>query len=262
MIPLVAVAHGSRDPRSAATVRALTALVRERSGLDVREAFLDLSEPRLIDVLRALHREGHRRVVVAPLLLGRAFHARVDLPALLAEAQAELPVAVAVTDVLGPSPLLEAAALRRLADAGIRPGAASTGVVLAAIGSSHAPANERVAEVARRWQRLHGWAGVVPAFATAAAPDVPTAIARLRAGGARRIAVASWFLAPGLLPDKVAAQAIAEDAVVAPAMGAAVEVADLVLERYASAVARARTGQRRVSAVSDSTRESFSGLRT
>lgn len=243
MIPLVAVAHGSRDPRSAATVRALVALVRERSGLDVREAFLDLSEPRLADVLRALHREGHGRAVVAPLLLGRAFHARVDLPALLDDALAEIPMSVSVTDVLGPSPLLEAAALRRLADAGVRPGAPSVGVVLAAIGSSHAPANERVVEVARRWRRRHGWAGVVPAFATAASPDVPTAIAALRARGARRIAVASWFLAPGLLPDKVTALAVAADprVAVAPAMGAAVEVADLVLERYTAAVDLART---------------------
>ncbi|MGX7827047.1 sirohydrochlorin chelatase [Actinokineospora sp. 24-640] len=235
-MPLVAVAHGSRDPRSAATVADLLAVVRERArGLDVRGAFLDLSTPRLSEVLATLHAEGHRRVVVAPLLLGRAFHARVDLPALLDEALAALPgLSVSVADVLGPSPLLEAAALRRLADAGVRPGDPGLGVVLAAIGSSHAPANERVAEVARRWAGTHGWSGVAPAFASAAAPDVTTAIAGLRARGARRIAVASWFLAPGLLPDRVAAQAFAVDplARVAPSMGNAVEVADLVLSRY------------------------------
>ncbi|GGS41580.1 sirohydrochlorin chelatase [Actinokineospora fastidiosa] len=245
MIPLVAVAHGSRDPRSAATVADLLDVVRERApGLDVRGAFLDLSAPRLIDVLGALADEGHHRVVVAPLLLGRAFHARVDLPALLAEAAEAHPgLAVSVADVLGPSALLEAAALRRLADAGVEPGDPGLGVVLAAIGSSHAPANARVAEVARRWARTHGWAGVAPAFASATTPDVPTAIARLRARGARRIAVASWFLAPGLLPDKVAAQARAVDpsARIAPPMGNAVEVADLVVERYTAAWEFART---------------------
>ncbi|MFC5287517.1 sirohydrochlorin chelatase [Actinokineospora guangxiensis] len=238
MIPLVAVAHGSRDPRSAATVRALVDLVRDRSGLDVRAAFLDLSEPHLLDVLRELHGEGHRRAVVAPLLLGRAFHARVDLPALLEQARAELPMSVSVADVLGGSPLLEAAALRRLADAGVEPGMSDTGVVLAAIGSSHGPANDKVVAVARRWAGRHGWAGVEAAFATAAAPDVPTAVARLRARGARRIAVASWFLAPGLLPDRVTALATAADerAIIAPPMGAAVEIADLVLQRYTAAL--------------------------
>ncbi|MGW5052295.1 sirohydrochlorin chelatase [Actinokineospora sp. NPDC004072] len=243
-MPLVAVAHGSRDPRSAAAVADLLDVVRSRTpGLDVRGAFLDLSTPRLIDVLGALRRDGHRRAVVAPLLLGRAFHARVDLPALLAEAAAAYPgLAVSVADVLGPAPLLEAAALRRLADVGVEPGDGGLGVVLAAIGSSHAPANARVAEVAARWARTLGWAGVAPAFASAAPPDVPAAIAVLRARGARRIAVASWFLAPGLLPDRVAAQALAADprARIAPPMGNAVEVAELVVERYRAAEAAAR----------------------
>ena len=75
--PLVAVAHGSRDPRSAATVAALVDVVRAQAPtLDVRTAFLDLSAPRLPDVLAALHGAGHRDVVVVPLLLGKAFHAR------------------------------------------------------------------------------------------------------------------------------------------------------------------------------------------
>jgi sirohydrochlorin ferrochelatase len=48
---------------------------------------------------------------------------------------------------------------------------------------------------------------VLPAFASQADPSVPAAVAALRASGARRIAVASWFIAPGRLPDKVAALA-------------------------------------------------------
>ncbi|WP_156757726.1 sirohydrochlorin chelatase [Actinokineospora pegani] len=231
-VPLVAVAHGSRDPRSAETVRALLAVVRDRNpGLDVREAFLDLSEPLLSDVLATLHGP----VVVAPLLLGRAFHARVDLPGLVEQAQRRHPrLSVSVADVLGPDARLEAAALRRLGEAGVAPGDPSVGVVLAGTGSSHAPANARVAEVARRWSAAHGWAGVRPAFASAE-PGVPAAVAALRARGAERIAVASWFLAPGLLPDRVRDLA-GPDAVVAEPLGAAEEVADLVVDRYLSVV--------------------------
>ncbi|MGQ0842441.1 sirohydrochlorin chelatase [Actinokineospora sp.] len=233
--PLVAVAHGSRDPRSAATVAELLSVVRaRRPGLDVRGAFLDLSAPRLIDVLTALHGDGHRAVVVAPLLLGRAFHARVDLPALVDAATARLPrLSVTVADVLGPDARLEAAALRRLREIGVRPGDPDVGVVLAATGSAHAPANARVAAVAARWARTQGWSGVRPAFA-AADPDVTAAVAALRARGAERIAVASWFLAPGRLPDRVIAQAVAADpgALVAAPLGPAVELADLVLDRY------------------------------
>ncbi|MBC6449657.1 sirohydrochlorin chelatase [Actinokineospora xionganensis] len=236
MTPLIAVAHGSRDPRSAATVAELLDVVRSRRPeLDVHGAFLDLSRPLLTDVLTRLHGEGHREVVVSPLLLGRAFHARVDLPALIDETCARLPrLSVTVTDVLGPDARLEVAALRRLAETGVAPDDPTVGVVLAATGSSHAPANARVHEVADRWSRVMGWSGVRTAFASGTEPGVPAAMSALRALGAQRIAVASWFLAPGLLPDRVAARARGIDpgVVIAAPLGSAVEVADLVLDRY------------------------------
>ncbi|CCH28799.1 sirohydrochlorin chelatase [Actinosynnema sp. NPDC047251] len=233
MTALVAVAHGSRDPRSAATVHALLEVVRGlRPSLEVRASFLDLSAPRLGDVLRAMHGEGHRSAVVVPLLLGKAFHARVDVPGAVAEAR--LPsLDVTIADVLGPDPRLESAALRRLAAAGVTSGDPSVGVVLAGAGSSHAPANAAVASIARRWAADSGWAGVEAAFASTASPDVPTAVARLRDRGARRIAVASWFLAPGLLPDRVAD--LAGDAATAAPLGADPEVAEVVLHRFDAA---------------------------
>jgi sirohydrochlorin ferrochelatase len=238
MTPLIAVAHGSRDPRSAATVMELLDVVRAlRPSLDVRAAFLDLSAPRLGDVLRSVHGEGHRRAVVVPLLLGKAFHARVDVPGAVAEVQRQFPrLDVTIGDVLGPDPWLESAALRRLTAAGVRSGDRSLGVVLAGAGSSHAPANAAVAAIASRWAARSGWAGVEPAFASATQPDVATAVARLHAQGARRIAVASWFLAPGRLPDRITAQtlALSPDALIAAPLGADPEVAELVLHRYAA----------------------------
>jgi sirohydrochlorin ferrochelatase len=234
--PLIAVAHGSRDPRSAATITALLDVVREREpALDVRAAFLELSAPRLMDVLSALAAEGHRDVVIVPLLLGSAYHARVDLPTLTAEAHARLPrLSVSVADVLGPDDRLSAVALRRLVSAGASLDDPSHGVLLAGAGSSHAPANAAVSAVASSWARRFRVAGVRAAFASMADPTVPAAVAALRAGGAKRIAVASWFLAPGRLPDKVAALA-GPDAIVAEPLGPAPELAELVVERYLSA---------------------------
>jgi sirohydrochlorin ferrochelatase len=234
--PLVAVAHGSRDPRSAATIAALLSVVREQEPeLDVRAAFLDLSAPRLPDVLSALAAEGHRDAVIVPLLLGSAFHARVDLPALVSEAHARLPrLSVSVSDVLGPDERLFSVALRRLSEAGAALDDSELGVVLAGAGSSHAPANQAVASVAEAWAARFPVAGVRAAFASAASPDVLTAIAALRAAGASRIAVASWFLAPGRLPDRVATLA-GQDAVVAAPLGADPALAELIVDRYLSA---------------------------
>ncbi|RZQ60390.1 sirohydrochlorin chelatase [Amycolatopsis suaedae] len=236
---LLAVAHGSRDPRSAATIRALTERVRATApDLVVREAFLDLSEPSVPGALAGLHARGHRDVVVVPLLLGSAYHARVDLPALLERATAELPgLTVTTSAVLGTDPVLTGLATDRLLATGADPADPELGVLLAAVGSSHAPANDAVSRLAARWQAVHG-CRVSAAFASAAAPDVPAALARLRAKGARRFAVASWFLAPGLLPDRVARLAGAGVAMAAP-LGPDQRVADLVLTRYRETVAGA-----------------------
>jgi sirohydrochlorin ferrochelatase len=204
--------------------------------VDVRASFLDLSAPRVTDVLHDLHADGHREVIVVPLLLGSAYHARVDLPALVGEVTGSRPgLRASISDVLGIDPMLESIALDRLSESGAELNDPGLGIVLAAVGSSHAPANAAVARLAERWQAHHG-VPVVPAFASAAKPDVPGAIAKLRARGARRLAVASWFLAPGLLPDRVAALAREADptARVAAPLGPGPRIAELVFSRYES----------------------------
>ncbi|HEY4458352.1 MAG TPA: sirohydrochlorin chelatase [Pseudonocardiaceae bacterium] len=235
---MVALAHGSRDPRSAATIEDLVGEVRRRTrGLDVRTAFLDLSAPRLFDVLGALYAEGHRDAVVVPLLLGSAYHARVDIPGALSRAAQRFPLLhLRVADVLGPDPRLDDAVLLRLTEAGVALDDPGVGVVLTGAGSSHAPANRAVSSVARRLARRTNWAGAVAAFAAAADPDVPAAVAMLRARGARRIALGSWFLAPGRLPDRVIAQARALDPDVRIAEPLGTAIADIVLDRYTDAL--------------------------
>ncbi|MFL6142575.1 MAG: sirohydrochlorin chelatase [Labedaea sp.] len=248
--PLVAVAHGSRNPRSAATVTRLLQVARAmRPWLDIRVAFLDLSAPRLGDVLGALDGEAGEAVkeaVVVPLLLGEAYHARVDVPAMVHEATARHPrLSVSVAGVLGPDPRLESLALDRLLATGARLDDPELGVVLAAAGSTHPPANAAVSAVARRWAARYGWAGATAAFASATEPDVPGAVRLLRARGARRIAVASWFLAPGRLPDRVAIEARAAEpgALVALPLGAARGLAGVLLDRYDEELTEAAGGR-------------------
>ncbi|MFJ9840117.1 sirohydrochlorin chelatase [Kitasatospora sp. NPDC101155] len=227
MPALLLIAHGSRDPRHAATVAALVRQVRaQRPGLEVATAYLDHCAPRIPQVVGRLD-----DAVAVPLLLNRAFHAKHDIPAALRAAGAALPVA----DVLGPSPLLLTALDRRLAEAGldVRSAAvrARTGVVLAAAGSSDPAADAATRAVAAAWRRTRGWAAVEVAYASASGPRVPDALAALRAAGAERTAVAPYLVAPGLLPDRIAAAAGGADTV-ADTLGPAPELAALLLERY------------------------------
>ena len=178
---------------------------------------------------------------MVPLLLGSAYHARVDIPGALAKAAHRFPLLnLRVGDVLGPDPRLDDAVLLRLTEAGIAIDDPSVGVVLTGAGSSHGPANRAVSAVARRLSRRTNWAGTVAAFAAAADPDVPAAIAELRARGARRIALGSWFLAPGRLPDRVIEQARALDPTVRVAEPLGAAIADIVLDRYADTLVTER----------------------
>ncbi|MFJ3826863.1 sirohydrochlorin chelatase [Streptomyces sp. NPDC090046] len=245
---LLVIAHGSRDPRHAATVHALTGLVRAlRPGLRVETAFLDFNTPTVGQALSSLYLSGVREVVALPLLLTRAFHAKSDIPAALAESASRLPgLSVRVADVLGPSPLLLTALERRLAEASLTPAdRATTAVVLASAGSTDPEAIAVIAETAREWRHT-GWCAVRPAFASGASPaGVPRtedAVRALRAEGFERVAVAPYVIAPGRLPDRIAAGAAAGGAdVVAGVLGAAPELARLLLRRFdAAATAPAR----------------------
>ena len=178
---LVAIAHGSRDPRAGATVAELLALARARAsarglaGLEARGAFLGHAPPAPLQVLTALAGAGggERDVVVLPLLLTAAYHSGTDIPELLAEAAAGLPgLRIRYGEPLGPHAGLVRALERRLAEAGQDPGAdpARTAVVLASAGSSHPAANASIAAIASGWQAARGWLAVRPAYASAAAP--------------------------------------------------------------------------------------------
>ncbi|MFF5704117.1 sirohydrochlorin chelatase [Streptomyces sp. NPDC012794] len=240
---LLVIAHGSRDPRHAATVHALVGRVRPlRPGLRVETAFLDFNGPTVSRSLASLYLSGVREVVALPLLLTRAFHAKADVPAVLAESATRLPgLSVRFADVLGPHPLLVASLERRLAEAGLGltpADRAATGVVLASAGSTDPEAIAVIAEIAREWRHT-GWCAVRPAFASAALPRTEDAVRALRAEGVRRVAVAPYVIAPGFLPDRITAGAGAAGAdVVAGVLGATPELARLLLHRYDTAAGR------------------------
>lgn len=235
---MVAVAHGSKDPRAAATVEELLSAVRaRRPDVPVLTSFLDHAPPTPGRVLDGLASRGTSDAVVLPLLLTAAYHSKSDIPGVLARVRRRHPLlGLRTAATLGPHPLLMAALERRLAEAGVEIGDPGTAVVLVSAGSSDASANATIGRMAREW-RARGWYGVVPSYASAARPDPATAVRELYGAGAPRVVVASYFLAPGHFADKVRAESLeAGAAAVSDVLGAAPEVADLVALRYAEAL--------------------------
>jgi sirohydrochlorin ferrochelatase len=226
MTTLLVAAHGSRDPRSAANTRAVAQQVRRaRPGLDVQVAFLDRSTPNLRDVLAALSHP----VVVAPLLLADAYHARVDIPAVIANSGAQQAVQASV---LGEDSRLVQVAHKRLAEVGASHLDVELGVLVVAVGSSRGITNKRTATVAPALATGTRWAGAITAFATGPSPPLPEAARRLYRRGAKRLVIVPWFLAHGFLTDRVVRYARQHGIPVAEPLGAHPLVAETLLDRF------------------------------
>jgi sirohydrochlorin ferrochelatase len=205
------------------------------NGLRVSAAFLGHCAPSPRQVLDALP-DGP--VVVLPLLLTAAYHSESDLPAALRTASARRGggLRIGYGRPLGPHPLLTGALDRRLRETGAPVDPAQTSVVLAAAGSSDPAATAAIAALAARWRAQRGWQDVVPAYASATGPAPAAAVAALRASGAQRVLVASYLLAPGRFADQVRDQALTAGATaVSGVLGAAPELAGIVLHRYSEA---------------------------
>ena len=234
---LVALAHGSRDPRSAATIKALVDEVKAmRPDLKVEAAFLELLEAVLPDGRRpagqgrprrdrrrtaAAHRglprqgrraERRRRGDAAPP--GRADPRDVD-----PRPGAALPRGARRADARG----AEASRVREL-DA----------LVLAAAGSSDPLANQAVARLARVWGARHklpvtaAYASAVPAGHRRGRPRVPR---RGPPAHRRRLALPGPGLPAG--PGRRAGRSRPAPIAVSEPLGAHPELARTILARYA-----------------------------
>ncbi|GAA0348949.1 sirohydrochlorin chelatase [Streptomyces turgidiscabies] len=229
---LVLVGHGSRDPRALSTVGALAERVRAlRPDLPVHLGHIELNAPLLPDTLAGL---GTAEAVLVPLLLSRGYHVKQDIPEMAAAAAARTRVA----PPLGPHPLLVETLYARLVEAGWRTRMTdeerrSSAVVLAAAGSRDPDSD---IDTHRTAQLLAARLGVpvVPAYATTAAPTVPAAVRALAARGRHRVAVASYFTAPGRFATECAEAA---PWIAAAPLGAHPAMADLILHRYDQAIA-------------------------
>lgn len=212
---LVVAAHGTRFAPGNDVARHLADAAALRLGVPVLAAYVELCEPLLADEL-ALSRAA---TAVLPLLLSTGFHVRTDLPATAAAA----PVPVTVAPPLGPDPLLAAAQVGRLLDAGARPGQP---VVMAAAGSRDPAAGEDLARAAGLLAAA--WGGEVrPATVTGIGDRVADVV---RPGDA----VSPYLSAPGHFATRATAQATAAGAThVAGVLGTHPQVVALVVDRLA-----------------------------
>ncbi|MFC7306205.1 sirohydrochlorin chelatase [Streptomyces monticola] len=242
---LVLAVHGSAVPAAGATIGRLCDAVEAMGGIRPVVGHLDIQRPSLGQALDHLAHAGRRRAVVVPLLLGDGFHRTVDIPATVA---APRPLSCTLTAGLSGEQDVALALYGRLRKAEGPAGGRADAVVLAAAGSTREGGNDGAEAAAAQLRTLldaeRGPVPVVPAYCSSAEPNVPDTVERLRAAGHRRIAVATFLLAPGRFTyalDHAYAWAVSEPLADHP------RIARLVLRRYAGAVeaegAAARTAR-------------------
>ena len=222
---LLLLAHGTRDPAGSVTTERVAARARQALGVPVAVSYVDVRRPTPADALAGLPGP----CVAVPMFLAAGYHVRVDVPEQL---RATGRNDVLLAEAFGPDPLLVGAAAQRLDEA---PAGPDDAVVLAVVGSSDPRARADGALAARRLGRVLG-RPVTLATTAMGGPRVPEAVARLRAEGTRRVAVASWLLAPGLFHRQLGESGA--DAVAEP-LADHDAVIDLVARRYHAALGAA-----------------------
>jgi sirohydrochlorin cobaltochelatase len=279
-LPLLLVGHGTRSARGVAEFGRLVERVRARRAAPVTDGgFIELASPavaaavaRMIAAQAGGETSGaapvntaaevsgaapvntaaevsgaaptDTEIVALPLVLTAAGHGKGDMPAALArERLRHGGLRFRYGRPLGPHPVLTELLAERVDAALARCPREGSYVLLAGRGSTDPDANAEVAKVARLLWEGRGYDEVGLSFISLAEPGVPAALDRARRLGARRIVVAPYFLFPGVLPDRVAAQSArfaaanpGIDVRVAGVLGDCDRLADLVVERYEEAL--------------------------
>jgi sirohydrochlorin ferrochelatase len=227
---LLAVSHGTADPRGQDVVQRLVEHVRARLvGVEVRQAFVDVQQPDLGSVLESI--DGP--VTVVPLLLGAGFHVHVDISEAVRERMAAGgPTRTART--LGPDAALTGLMADRLTAAGL---VDRDAVVLAVAGSNDVRARlgaDRAASMlsARLGRRVR--VGHLGGAGRSLSAVVDEARAGLPPGG--RVVAVNYLLAPGHFNDRL--NCGPADVVTGPLAGGVQldeRLVDLVIRRFHSA---------------------------
>lgn len=251
-VPLLAVAHGTTDPKGLETLDALLERVRFlRPGVQTALSFVSVARPRVDEELMRLLDEGVTELVVLPLLLGSGYHVRHDIPRALRQARSG-PLGRAATlyqaAALGPDPLLASVMRDRLCAA--HGTVFGTQVVLAAAGSADRRANADAVAMAGLLAERLGMP-VRTGYVTTAEPNISTLLTRLARRG-RPVAVATYLLSSGefsrRITDSATLAALETRAFdgghsprvcVTEPLGAHDQVARLILRRYDAALADA-----------------------
>ena len=207
---ILLVGHGSREDTGNQEIRVFVDQWRARQpAWRIEVCFIEFAAPSLHDGLLAAARSS-RRVLVLPLILNAAGHAKMEIPEAIEHAREHAP---GVEFLYGPhlsacDPVL-AILKRRLRQAMATldmPDPTTTGVVLLGRGSSDRGANGDMAKMARWLQEESDHELVDLAFTGITFPRLERVVQRQVLLGMKQVVVLPYYLFTGTLMQRIARQ--------------------------------------------------------
>lgn len=212
MEAILLVGHGSRDAEGNEELLRFAGMVREQAPHDVIETcFLEFASPNIAEGIDRCVQQGAARVVLVPIILFAAGHAKIHIPVEIDHAKQRYPhIEFAYGRPIGLHQKVMDILTSRLAEAGLHGAgeaegerAGDTAVLLLGRGSSDADANSDFAKMARLlWERVPvKW--VESSFIGVTEPSFPEGLDRCMRLGAKTIYVIPYFLFTGILIKRI-----------------------------------------------------------
>jgi sirohydrochlorin cobaltochelatase len=238
---LLLVGHGSRCQISEAEMQTIGDRVSDAvPGVMVDVGFLEMTDPPAGVVLDDLVARGAEEIVVLPLVLLGAGHAKNDVPAVVVEGRRRHPgVRLSFGSPLGVTrPLVS-----HLGDAVLARGGQGLPLLVVARGTSDPDANGEACKAARLVGEWTGSPFVMTGFTGVTGPSVPEAADIMARLGHGRVAVAWWFLCHGKLIERGRrdlaefAERTGTEVLDVGHLGPQADLVPLILERFGQAQA-------------------------
>lgn len=212
-VGMLLVGHGTRSEQGKEEFLRVAGLVAAAAApIPVEPAFLEFCQPTIRQAVGRLVEQGTQSIVVVPLLLFAAGHAKDDVPAAVAESLSKFGVATDVTVAMAPHlgchPAIVELSARRYAEAAKHYDAvpaSQTCLVLIGRGSHDESAMAEMHEFARLRAAMTPAAEVHVAFLAMAQPSWSDVLALVSAGNWRRIVVQPHLLFHGDLYERLVA---------------------------------------------------------
>jgi sirohydrochlorin ferrochelatase/(2Fe-2S) ferredoxin len=170
---------------------------------DVYYSYIELSEPNMKKVLYNISYE-YQHILIFPLLLLRAGHAKNDLPLLISELRKEFPNnEYIITDVLGVHHLMVDLVYKRFEENNLLIDLDNTIVIFLGRGSSDPDANGDLYKLARLFKEKSNFSFVEPSFIGITKPLLEDTLSFVVRANPKNIIIFPYLLFEGVLSEKI-----------------------------------------------------------